>query len=121
LRSVSPRQELGRLGEQEAVRLLRPRGYRVLQRNYRTPFGEIDLIARQGGTLCFIEVKSRRSLRLGTPQESVTSRKQQHLRRAAECYLLGHPHPGPCRFDVVALVFKPDQTPASCEVIENAF
>jgi putative endonuclease len=108
----------GRAGEDAAVRFLRRRGYRILERNYRCPAGEIDVVAEQDGVLCFIEVKSRSTLAFGTPAEAVDRRKQRHLARAAAHYLMVHVPDGQvaCRFDVVSVL--PDTEP---ELIPDAF
>jgi len=84
---------LGRRGERMVCRLLRNLGAEVLLRNYRCPAGEIDLIARDGLTLCFIEVKTRRSGGTSRPAAGLHPRQQQRIRRAAQTYLreIGHP------------------------------
>ncbi len=100
-------QTLGRWGEETAARYLTARGYRILERNLRTPYGEIDLLARQGGQLVFVEVKTRTSRAFGYPEEAVTPRKQAHLLSAAQHYLQMHPEqPADWRVDVVA-VYRP--------------
>ena len=78
------KQQVGRLGEEAAVAYLRERGYRIIATNYRCPLGEIDMIAKQGETLVFVEVKSRTGKSYGLPQESITRQKQEKLTR------LGH-------------------------------
>lgn len=114
------RRQLGSLGEALAAELLRAQGYKIVARNVRTPLGEIDLVARQGEALVFIEVKLRRSLRFGTPGEAVTARKQQRLRRAAQYYLMKHPHKAEnIRFDVIAILWQGDQP--QIEIIPAAF
>ncbi len=96
------RRELGGRYEREAAALLRERGYEILALNYRCPYGEIDVIARDRGVLVFIEVKYRSGTRLGGALEAVGPRKQEHLRSAALCYFQekGLPMDTPCRFDV---------------------
>lgn len=74
-------------GERVAAEYLRDRGYHILERNFRCRGGEVDLIALDGGTLIFIEVKLRRSLLRGTPLEAVTAVKQTRVKRAAQVYL----------------------------------
>lgn len=81
------KRELGFIGENAAAEMLRIKGYRILRRNYRCRMGEIDIIAAKGARLSFIEVKTRRSYDYGRPCEAVDSRKQDHIRRAASCYL----------------------------------
>lgn len=114
------RQELGGRGEELAAAALKKQGYKIIERNYVTPLGEIDLIAKQKGLLVFIEVKTRQSERFGTPAEAVHPAKQAKLRRLADYYLkqkrLGEM---PVRFDVVGITFSAG-TPA-IEIIVNAF
>lgn len=99
-----PRQSLGRWGETQAARYLERKGYVILARNVRTPYGEIDLVAQDGGMIVFVEVKTRRSNRFGWPEEAVTHAKQEHLLAAAEDYLSAHPElDGDWRFDVIAI------------------
>lgn len=112
---------VGQQGEISAVAALRGRGYDVLERNFRTPVGEIDVIAREGGVLCFIEVKWRRTADRGHPAAAVTPEKQRRLARAAEWYLSRREGPAPvCRFDVVAILAPPDEEPR-VEIIPDAF
>jgi putative endonuclease len=82
-------QQFGRESEAKAARLLRRAGYRIVARNYRTPFGEIDLVAYDGDVLAFVEVKARRSERFGAPHASVTADKRRRLTRAAQVFLAG--------------------------------
>jgi putative endonuclease len=98
------RRLLGQAGEDLAADVLKQHAYRILTRNYRTPYGEIDLIARQGDTLVFIEVKLRRSEVFGPPQAAVNTAKQRHLKLAAQYYLnQQHAEDIKVRFDVVAI------------------
>lgn len=116
------RQALGRRGEDEAARYLVERGYVILERNFRRPVGEIDIIARHGGTLVFVEVRARSTDDFGLPQESVDRRKKSRLRRAAACYLADRGGAGgPLRFDVLALKFDARGKLVHLEHIENAF
>jgi len=114
------RLNLGRWGEEEAARFLRRLGMRILERNLRTPVGEIDIVARFGKFLVFIEVKTRRSDAFGTPQEAVGPVKQRQIIRAAQWYL-GNAKGGGMqpRFDVVAV--RPGPQGALVEHIVNAF
>ena len=93
----------GRLGEDAAVAWLESHGYRILERNVTNRAGELDAIARDGDTLCFIEIKARSSHHYGAAIESVTPRKQRRIARAAALYLAFDPWDGPCRFDVLGL------------------
>ena len=97
------RQESGREGEERAVGFLQKKGYEILQRNVRYKRGEIDIIARDGDTVVFVEVKSRSSSGFGVPEEAVDRRKQRQLCRLALLYLQkkGWLHRVDCRFDVI--------------------
>ena len=95
---------LGRTGERVAARHLRRSGYRLLARNFRAAGAEIDLIAAEGETIVFVEVKTRLGTGAGRPEEAVDDRKQQRIYRAAEIYLSRHrAHERPIRFDIVAI------------------
>jgi putative endonuclease len=98
------RQELGKTGEDLAVDALASRGYAILDRRYRTRHGEIDIVARDGETTVFIEVKARATVEFGTAAEAVTPQKQRRLVSMATDYLARHRLlERPCRFDVVAV------------------
>ncbi len=98
------RQTLGRWGEKTAESFLIRKGYRIIGRNVRTPYGEIDLIGEEGGVVAFIEVKTRASTDFGLPEEGVTPKKQEHMVKAAEAYMQDHPDQGPgWRLDVIAI------------------
>jgi putative endonuclease len=101
---ISPR-ELGRRGEDHAAQYLVDLGWQIVDRNYHTRFGELDIVALDPErTLIFVEVKTRRSTYTGTPLEAVTPAKQRHLRRAALDWLAAHkPHVENVRFDVCAI------------------
>ncbi len=100
----------GAEAERAASRLLQDRGHRILERNFRSSAGEIDLITMDGDTLCFVEVKARFDPRYGGAAAAVDRRKRARLVRAAEAFLIGRGRPtrldGPCRFDVVAASFS---------------
>jgi putative endonuclease len=98
------RQNLGKWGEDHAVRELERRGYAILARRYRTRHGEIDVVADDGGTIVFVEVKARENGECGSAAEAVTTRKQRRLMSMAVDYLArNHVTDRPCRFDVVAI------------------
>ncbi|MGA7563638.1 MAG: YraN family protein [Desulfobaccales bacterium] len=115
------RRQLGDAGEDLAASALKRQGYKILERNYLTPLGEIDLIARQGKVLVVIEVKTRRGERFGAPQEAVSAAKQNRLRRLADYYLKQKRLGADVlvRFDVVGITVN-DQGP-QIEIIQNAF
>ena len=115
------RLSLGKEGEDLACRELRRRGYAVLARRYRTRFGEIDIIARDGDTLVFVEVKTRRSGRFGGAVAAVHVRKQRRLINMARSYLMGRRAAElPCRFDVVGVTLAAGAAPV-IDVVVNAF
>ena len=95
---------LGRWGEDLAAKFLVGKGYRVLDRNWKCRFGELDLVAEGEGYLCFVEVKLRRTQRFGTGAEQVDQRKREKLRTAAELYLQTHPAVLQPRFDVIEVL-----------------
>lgn len=84
------RKDIGNLGEKLARQFLVKKGYAIIGSNYRCPYGEIDIIARDGGFLVFVEVKTRTGTDLGIPEESVNAAKQAKLRQAALHYLQEH-------------------------------
>jgi putative endonuclease len=106
------KQALGSWGEQKAADYLHTKGYAILGRNLRTEYGEIDLLARHGDALVFVEVKARSSARYGLPEEAITTAKQQHLLDCAQDYLQNHPElTGDWRIDVVAVMRQVDGPP----------
>lgn len=94
----------GRLGEDRALEFLRAQGYRILARNYRWRGGEIDIIARDGGCLSFIEVKARADERFSPVEEALTPQKRERLIQTAQHYIAKHRPEVDLRFDVVAIV-----------------
>jgi putative endonuclease len=117
---LNPRQRFGQKAEDLAVRHLKRQGYKIVARNYRTKAGEIDIIAREGRTLVFIEVKGRQSLRYGSAKAAVTARKQHQVAKVALWYLKATDQMGvKARFDVVAVTRKDGA--AAVEIVRNAF
>ena len=114
------RGRVGDLGESVAVKALKKAGYKIVDLNYRCKLGEIDVIAREGGALVFVEVKARRSDRFGDPKTAVTLKKQRKVSMVALEYLK---HKGTsnekARFDVVAVKLRSSQP--DVEIIRNAF
>lgn len=98
---------LGRKGEDIALDYLKKNGFMVIKRNYRTIYGEVDIIAEENGTLVFIEVKTRSNDLFGHPSESVTKAKQERLKRLAICYLKEIKKEIPVRFDIISIRFGP--------------
>lgn len=97
------RRGLGRHGEDLAAEHLAAQGYEIMARNWRCGRGELDLVARDGGCLAFVEVRTRRGRALGTPEESITPAKQARLVDLAWTYIQEHDWPGDWRIDVVAV------------------
>jgi putative endonuclease len=116
------KKQLGKTGELLAVKFLKQKGYQIIEQNYRSAWGEIDLIAQDGDVLVFVEVKTRRSLKFGVPQLAVTNSKQRKMSKAALEYLQEKDFfDYVCRFDVISIVFPPDPSEPIIEHIENAF
>lgn len=114
------RLQLGKQGEDLAVVFLKKNGYKILARNYKTKLGEIDIIALDKGTLCFVEVKTRNSDRFGAPAEAVSSFKQRQISKAALCYLKEKKLlERKARFDVVSVVYSNEKP--QLELIKDAF
>jgi putative endonuclease len=111
---------LGKSGEDLACRELERRGYAIVARRYRVRSGELDVIARDGPTLVFVEVKTRAGRMFGEAAEAVTFVKQRRMTQLANEYLIRHHMPDcPCRFDVVSVHVDADAP--MVEVIQNAF
>ncbi len=112
--------ETGKKGEEIAAAYLKKAGYRIRERNYRCPVGEIDIIALDGKEVVFVEVKSRKSNDFGEPEAAVDARKQAKLSRVALTYITEHNlDDHNARFDVVAVSFS--QGSESVRLIRNAF
>jgi putative endonuclease len=113
---------LGRKGEKQAALFLKKKGFQILARGVANPFGEIDLVARDGDTIVFVEVRTRQSLDAGHPAESVTPEKQARISRAALAFLKQN-RLLDCRgrFDVVALLWPEGARSPQIEHYQNAF
>lgn len=120
MKTPTEKSRVGREGEDLACFYLEGLHYQVLERNFRTRFGEIDIIAREKKALIFIEVKTRRSQSYGLPAEGVGRKKCQNLSRAAQYYITKHHlEDNEARFDLVAIRFS-EKGPIF-ELIKNAF
>ena len=114
------RQILGREGEQAAEQFLRRLRYTIVERNYRCPLGEVDLVALDGRMLVFVEVKTRTTETRGAPFEAVNRRKQRQIARTAQYFISQHRlHDRHARFDVVGVWREGDRF--TCEVVRGAF
>ena len=115
------RKETGILGEKLARAYLEQHSYTIVETNYRSPSGEIDIVARQGDYLVFIEVRAKRSHGYGSPEESVTALKKEHLIDSTAHYYQTHENlPALYRIDFVAVEIGRDNTPHRISLIENA-
>ena len=116
------RLNIAKTGELLALKHLKTRGCKILAQNYRARRGEIDLIVQDGEFTVFVEVKTRRSLRFGLPQEAVTLQKQRQISKVALAYLQARNLlDAPCRFDVIAIHLSPQLELLRLEQIESAF
>lgn len=110
----------GKQGEEIAVLHLRKLGYRILERNYRCPLGEIDIVAKDGKAIVFVEVKSRKTEEFGEPEQAVGKAKQRKMSLLSLYYLAQNRRsPKDARFDVVAVKMLPSGT--EVKLIRNAF
>jgi putative endonuclease len=107
--------DVGFLKEKEVASLLKSKGYKILETNYRSPFGEIDIIAKEKNDIVFVEVKYRISSYCGTPQEAVNYRKRQKIIKSALVYIKENSLKNNMRFDVAAVNGE------NIEIIKSAF
>ncbi|MBV9047250.1 MAG: YraN family protein [Solirubrobacterales bacterium] len=122
---TDPRHRLGQIGEQVATEHLLRRGFEIVERNYRTRWGELDIIAFDGRTLAFCEVKTRRLAgHSGSPFDAIGALKRSQIRRMAASWLRdrpAHPYAEQLRFDAVGVTFDPRGRLVSIEHIEGAW
>ena len=109
------KRRIGFFGEGKAARFLKKGGYKILHRNYKCPFGEIDLIAQKDDVICFVEVKTRSGDAFGAPNEAVNKKRQQRYKNSARYYFSGREMNFTVRFDIVEV------TKEGINHIENAF
>ena len=113
---------IGNFGENEAEKFLRKNGYKILERNYTTKLGEIDIIAQKDDYICFVEVKTRSNENYGTPRDAVNYHKQKKIISVAKYYMLTKNKDMFLRFDVIEVVVNKDKTKIEkIEHIEDAF
>lgn len=111
----------GTCGEKAAESFLKKKGYRILKTNYRTPLGEIDIVARKDGFIVFVEVKARTSSSLGPPYLAITKAKERHIIRNALSYLKRYGLADSCwRIDIVSVKLNYKHEVENIELIENA-
>lgn len=117
----APHLELGAYGEYEACKYLKKKGYQILKKDFRCKIGQIDIIARDGDTLCFIEVKCRSSYSFGQPEEAITWKKKQRIKKIAEYYILRKRITDTdIRYDAVTIL-EPKDDKKQISLIKNAF
>jgi putative endonuclease len=107
---VKHNQQIARWGEDAATAYLETRGLIIIARNARTPYGEIDIVAKQADTTIFVEVKTRTSNKMGLPEEAVNLRKRNHMLACAEYYAAEH-EIDHWQIDVISIEGKPTSTP----------
>jgi len=110
---------LGKEGEDIAADFLRKKGFRIIEKNYRTVFGEIDIIARDHGVIVFVEVKTRADITFGYPFEAVNPKKREKIKKTAFCFLKKLKKEVPARFDVLSIHFENGRQ--CIEHIQDAF
>jgi putative endonuclease len=116
------RKLLGDRGERVAVRFLKQQGCRIIAKQYRNTYGEVDIIAQDGSTMVFVEVKTRTSANDGQPFEAVDLRKQEKITRVALAWLKQHGRlEQPARFDVVSILWPDDKREPQIQHFRNAF
>jgi putative endonuclease len=116
----SARRSLGSLGESLAGAYLKNKGYEILERNCRTPYGEIDLVCKWKDTVIFVEVKTRASKSLGPPEISITPPKAEHMRNAAEYYIQQRAEMSTeWRIDLITIQLQSNSIPAQIDHFEN--
>ncbi|MBQ8764774.1 MAG: YraN family protein [Clostridia bacterium] len=116
---------IGNIGEEAAVQALKKRGYKIIERNYRTKMGEIDIIAKDGEYTVFVEVRLRKSNAFGSPADTIDERKQQKIIKAAQMYAVKNDiYDNPMRFDAVLINADTDGEKLvneEIQIIKNAF
>ena len=121
MRPPGVKQRLGRWGEEAAAQYLAEKGYRLVEKNHRTPYGEIDLICEKNATVVFVEVKTRSGIGFGQPEEAITSTKRKHLLSAIAYYWQQiEQAEREWRVDVIAIQRRPGGKEIEVEHFENA-
>ena len=116
---MSEHYDLGRKGEDEAVRYLENKGYYIMHRNWRSGKKELDIVARDGNEVVFVEVKTRRNMNFGRPEEAVDNRKIRRIVASADAYVRNYAVDLPIRFDIITVVGA--ESPFEIEHIPDAF
>jgi len=115
------KRDFGKEGEEIAAQYLLEKGFEIIKRNYQFSHGEIDIVAMDGDTLVFVEVKTRKTLEYGEPEYAINKKKIQQLKKMAELYLFDKQiEEADCRFDVIAIILGSENNPQITHY-ENAF
>jgi putative endonuclease len=110
---------LGKDGENIAAAFLKKKGFSIIEKNYRTAFGEIDIIAQDRDVIVFVEVKTRSDITFGHPFEAVNPKKREKIRKVALCFMKSRKKESPARFDVMSIT--KDRGETRIEHIQDAF
>ena len=122
IKELPYKKALGTKGEHLAVKFLKKKGYKILQRNYRCRIGEIDIVCYDHGTIVFVEVKTRRSDKYGQPEISITEAKKRQIIKIATHYVAEKKIEGiVLRFDVVSIFYSPNEKHPTITLFNNAF
>ena len=122
IKELPYKKALGTKGEHLAVKFLKKKGYKILQRNYRCRIGEIDIVCYDHGTIVFVEVKTRRSDKYGQPEISVTEAKKRQIIKIASHYVAEKKIEGiDLRFDAVSIFYSPNEKHPTITLFTNAF
>jgi len=98
--------ETGKIGEEEAVKFLKKNKYKIIERNFRTKFGEIDIIAKKGKEIFFMEVKTRKTISFGYPEEAVDEKKLNKIKKVALYYIQKNKIKSPFKFEIISILIK---------------
>ncbi|MDD5454241.1 MAG: YraN family protein [Candidatus Ratteibacteria bacterium] len=115
------KRDTGKIGEDIAVKFLTRKGYQILERNWKMKAGEIDIVAADGDTMVFVEVKARSSTEYGTGEEAITEHKKDKIINAAKACLKHKGEDRPCRFDVISILLEKNGKIKEINHIEDAF
>ncbi|MEA3475176.1 MAG: YraN family protein [Candidatus Cloacimonadota bacterium] len=118
---IMDRKEFGKFGEDIATKFLEHNGYRIIERNYHSIYGEIDIICKKNNQLIFIEVKARKSLKFGEPLEAVTEKKREKIIKTAYHFITKHQLDLSIRFDIITIQYISKEKRYKFEHIKNAF
>ncbi len=111
--------QTGRIGEEAAKKHLKQKGYKIIEQNYRTKYGEIDLIASKGKELVFVEVRTRKREDYGLPEDTINKKKLKKIWLNAKAYIAAKKWWGPCRIDAISVILKENNSIKRLNHYEN--